>query len=117
MSVLDNALQTLFKLGIEVKKVWENASPTSGFAAQGINIGTSNYDFAMILHQSANVTGGKDVYKRQTLIEGDTNCDMVQIQYAAYLFRRRGGEETSMPRFLRYELNNLLFSQKGRIDT
>lgn len=58
MSVLDNALQTLFKLGIEVKKAWENASPTSGFAAQSINIGTSNYDFAMILHQSANVTGG-----------------------------------------------------------
>ena len=49
-----------------------------------------------------------------TLIDGDANCDMVQIQYAAYLFRRRGGEETSMPRFLRYELNNLLFSQKGR---
>lgn len=47
------------------------------------------------------------------LVENDTNCDMVQIHYAAYLFRRRGGEETSMPRFLRYELNNLLFSQKG----
>ena len=58
MSVLDNALQTLFKLGIEVKKVWENASPTSGFAAQNINIGTSDYDFAMILHWSMNVSGG-----------------------------------------------------------
>lgn len=37
MSVIDNALQTLFKLGIEVKKVWENASPNSSFAAQKIN--------------------------------------------------------------------------------
>ncbi len=62
------------------------------------------------------LSGAKKLIEQEgiTLIEGDTNCDMVQIQYAAYLFRRRGGEETSMPRFLRYELNNLLFSQKGR---
>ena len=65
------------------------------------------------------LSGAKKLIEQEgiTLIEGDTNCDMVLIQYAAYLFRRRGGEETSMPRFLRYELNNLLFSQKGRIDT
>lgn len=64
------------------------------------------------------LSGAKKLIEQEgiTLIDGDTNCDMVQIQYAAYLFRRRGGEETSMPRFLRYELNNLLFSQKGRID-
>ncbi len=34
MSVLDNALQTLFKLGVEVKKLWKNASPNSDFRAQ-----------------------------------------------------------------------------------
>lgn len=73
MSVLDNALQTLFKLGIEVKKVWENASPTSGFAAQDINIGTSDYDFAMILHQSLNVSGG---YRRAIdIIENNTETN------------------------------------------
>ena len=44
----------------------------------------------------------------------DLECQMIQIHYAAYLFRRRGGTETIMPRFLRYELNNLLFSQKGQ---
>lgn len=44
----------------------------------------------------------------------DTNCQMIQVQYAAYLFRKRAGNETAMPRFLRYELNNLLFSQKGK---
>lgn len=48
------------------------------------------------------------------IVDGDINCDLVNIHYAAYLFRRRGGTETSMPRFLRYELNNLLFSQKGK---
>lgn len=51
-----------------------------------------------------------------TIDDNDVNCDLVRIHYAAYLFRRRGGDETSMPRFLRYELNNLLFSQKGRIN-
>ena len=34
MSVIDNALQTLFKLSVEVKKIWENASPNSDFRAQ-----------------------------------------------------------------------------------
>ena len=47
------------------------------------------------------------------LVEGNLECDMVQIHYAAYLFRKRSGTDTAMPRFLRYELNNLLFSQKG----
>lgn len=49
-------------------------------------------------------------------IEFDTNDashQMVQIQYAAYLFRKRAGDITAMPRFLRYELNNILFAQKG----
>lgn len=44
--------------------------------------------------------------------EGDIECEMICCHYAAYLFRKRGGENTSMPRFLRYELNQLLFSQK-----
>lgn len=45
--------------------------------------------------------------------------DMAIIHYAAYLFRSRAvqsseaNDYTTMPRFLRYELNNLLFSQKA----
>ena len=50
-----------------------------------------------------------------------------QVSYAAYLFRKRaagtsggnqekgfapGGGETAMPRFLRYQLNNILMAQK-----
>lgn len=53
------------------------------------------------------------------------------IQYAAYLFRKRAsntgsangetgfapsGGETAMPRFLRYQLNNILLSQKAGED-
>ena len=49
-----------------------------------------------------------------TLVENDIGIDMVIVQYAAYLFRKRASEETAMPRFLRYNLNNILFSQNGK---
>lgn len=51
-----------------------------------------------------------------TLTRGDIESEMAVIHYAAYLFRKRAGTETAMPRFLRYELNNLLFSQKGAVE-
>ena len=38
---------------------------------------------------------------------------MAAVHYAAYLYRKRSGTDTSMPRYLRYELNNILFSQKA----
>ena len=47
------------------------------------------------------------------LVENDMDIDMAVVQYAAYLFRKRAGNETAMPRFLRWRLNNILFSQKG----
>ena len=50
------------------------------------------------------------------LLDDNIECDMAVIHYAAYLFRKRAGTETAMPRFLRYELNNLLFSQKGAVE-
>lgn len=49
-----------------------------------------------------------------TLVENDMDIDMAVVQYAAYLFRKRASSETAMPRFLRWRLNNILFSQKGR---
>lgn len=51
-----------------------------------------------------------------SLVENDIDIDMAVIQYAAYLFRKRAGNETAMPRFLRWRLNNILFSQKGKTD-
>lgn len=57
----------------------------------------------------------QQLMEREGIIMDDSlECQMIQVHYAAYLFRRRGGTETTMPRFLRYELNNLLFSQKGK---
>ena len=44
-------------------------------------------------------------------IQDDGSMD---YQYTAFLYRKRASSEMIMPRFLRYELNNLLFSQKAR---
>lgn len=38
---------------------------------------------------------------------------MLVEMYAAYLYRKRRGEDTAMPRSLRYALNNKLLRQKG----
>lgn len=46
------------------------------------------------------------------LIENDIRSDMAQIQYAAYLYRKRAAADTVMPRYLRFELNNMKFSKK-----
>lgn len=43
MSVLDNALQALFSMAHK-EILWENASPTSSFAAQTIDLNLSEYD-------------------------------------------------------------------------
>ncbi len=37
---------------------------------------------------------------------------MLQIMYAAYLYRHRAEKENAMPRMLRYALNNRLLSEK-----
>lgn len=45
MSVLDNALQQLFKDGVKIKKLWTNASPLSQFAEQHITIARAEFDY------------------------------------------------------------------------
>lgn len=74
---------------------------------------SSNDEYLKTLLEQA-----KALIQREGIRMEDDNieCDMAQIQYAAYLFRKRAGAETAMPRFLRYSLNNLLFSQKGAVE-
>ena len=43
--------------------------------------------------------------------ENDVDIILCIVQYAAYLFRKRAGTDTAMPRFLRYRLNNIWLSQ------
>lgn len=60
------------------------------------------------------LSAAEKMIKREGIKEEDTSeYTMIIVHYAAYLFRKRAGTETAMPRFLRYELNNLLFAQKG----
>lgn len=40
------------------------------------------------------------------------DCNLV-VMYASYLYRKRAEDNPSMPRMLRYELNNRLFAQKA----
>jgi len=46
-------------------------------------------------------------------LDDSLESSMLEVQYAAYLFRKRAAQETAMPRFLRYSLNNRLLNQKG----
>lgn len=75
------------------------------------------------------LTAGEAAMTREGIVN-DESADYYacKIDYAAYLFRKRAantsgvngfapdGGETAMPRFLRYQLNNLLFSQKLRAE-
>lgn len=54
---------------------------------------------------------------REGIVDDDSfDYYMAKIDYAAFLFRKRSNKDSplAMPRSLRYELNNILWSQKGR---
>ena len=55
----------------------------------------------------------KKIEREGAVLSDNIECNMLIVQYAAYLFIKRASRETSMPRFLRYSLNNLILSQKG----
>ena len=59
-----------------------------------------------------------DAAKSYIVTEGinldcSTGDGMLVEMYAAYLYRRRREENVTMPRMLRWALNNRLFSQKA----
>lgn len=70
----------------------------------------SNDDYLKILLGQAKAQVEREGVNLEIGIEGD----MVVIQYAAYLFRKRASGETAMPRFLRLQLNNMKISQVGK---
>lgn len=88
----------------------------------------SNEDILTILKSDIEVVGDKrnnfllnliELSKAEIAREGITledNIDdgMLIETYAAFLYRKRKGENFSMPRHLRYLLNNRLFSEKTR---
>lgn len=55
----------------------------------------------------------KGLMKREGITDDNTKeYQMAVIDYAAFLFRKRANIENTMPKHLRKELNNILFSQK-----
>lgn len=61
------------------------------------------------------INQAKALMTREGIIDDKTNdYSMAVIDYAAFLFRKRASKEMMMPRSLRLELNNILFSQKSR---
>lgn len=61
------------------------------------------------------------VAKAEITREGITLQDTLDdnqtiVMYAAYLYRKRASENTSMPRMLRYRLNNRVFAEKLGMD-
>lgn len=81
----------------------------------------ANDQYLLFLLTSAESAIGREGIKN----DGSPDYEAAVVSYAAYLFRKRasttsdagpfahGGGETAMPRFLRYQLNNLLISQKA----
>lgn len=65
---------------------------------------------------------GEAAMTREGIVnDNSADYESCVIDYAAYLFRSRAADSsggktgsTAMPRFLRYQLNNILFSQKIR---
>lgn len=56
------------------------------------------------------------ITRRGIALEDNIECDMAVVHFAAYIFRKRATNDGEMPRFLAFELNNLLFSQKAGAD-
>lgn len=59
------------------------------------------------------ITSAKQMISREGVTLTDTVEDgNLVVMYAAYLYRKRAGDNPVMPRMLRWALNNRLFSKK-----
>lgn len=64
-----------------------------------------------MLKQAADHIGQTGIVLRDTEEDG-----YLQIDYAAYLYRRRANPESEMPKSLKWDLTNRLLREKGRVD-
>ena len=74
----NKALQNLLTLSgkkAEIKKVWENANPTSNFGEQDISIDLSDVDFVLI----------ETFYATDTLTYVQTHIAALDLTYISYL--------------------------------
>lgn len=81
MSGIDNAIKQLWRDGIKIVKLWENASPSSAFAAQTIPLDTEGYEEALVLPMSDNGLNGAFIVRK--------NEDRVLYSAGGYPLQRR----------------------------
>ena len=58
----------------------------------------------------------QEIVKEGISLTESIDDENLRIMYAAYLYRKRAAENTTMPRMLRWALNNRLMKQKGATD-
>lgn len=78
-----------------------------------LQITTDKYNeyLAAVLSAAASAIGREGIALEDTAEDG-----MLCVQYAAYLYRRRREQDTAMPRYLRWMLNNRKISREGTPD-
>lgn len=79
----------------------------------GISAGAYDQYFKNIISLATTAIGREGIELIQTEDGYSVEDGMLIEMYSAYLYRKRREEIASMPRSLRYALNNRLFSQKG----
>ena len=66
---------------------------------------------------NAMLNGAAAAIARENIKLSDTEEDgILVVQYAAYLYRKRREQDTAMPRYLRWMLNNRKISEEARSD-
>ena len=74
----DKAIQQLLRLATEIKIVWENASPTSSFAAQTVPANMGDYDLYIVRMGRADAYDG-NVQNALALLEKGKNTNVYGI--------------------------------------
>lgn len=78
-----------------------------------LQISSSAYDeYLMSL-----ISAAKKAIETEGIHLTDDNDDMMLVEmYAAFMYRQRRNENMQMPRMLRWQLNNRLFSEKAKVE-
>lgn len=80
---IDKALQRLFKLSIDIKKVWENSSPDSSFKSQILKIQIpADCNFALVVSKYASGYNGGPVNiitRNRGLLAYPTTLNMFRV--------------------------------------
>ena len=76
-----------------------------------VDLGITTYAYDDRLTQYLNAAAGQIAREGITLDLSSADDALLQVMYAAWMWRRRDSGE-GMPRMLRYQMNNRLFQEK-----